>query len=53
MFTGDVNKENQSFNSWMRTLFEREDKFNQDIDQLHQRVKALQLEILKYTEQVK
>ncbi|KAF6008332.1 hypothetical protein HII13_004117 [Brettanomyces bruxellensis] len=52
-FTADVKKENQRFKSWKRTLFERQDKFNQDIDQLHQRVKALQLEILKYSEQVK
>ena len=52
-FTADVKKENQRFKSWKRALFERQDKFNQDIDQLHQRVKALQVEILKYTDQVK
>ncbi|QPG75436.1 hypothetical protein FOA43_002790 [Brettanomyces nanus] len=46
-FTADVRKENIRFKSWKRALFERQDKFNRDIDQIHDRVHRLQQEIKK------
>lgn len=51
-FTADVKRENQRFKNWKRILFERQDKFNRDIEQLHQRVKSLQADILTLTENV-
>lgn len=47
-FTADVKKENQRFKNWKRALFNRQDKFNRDIDDLHSRAKELQAEIRSY-----
>ena len=41
-FTGIVQLQNQKFKDWKRTLFEKQDKFNKDIEQVHHRMIALQ-----------
>lgn len=41
-FTGIVQLQNQKFKDWKRTLFEKQDKFNKDIEQVHHRLVALQ-----------
>ncbi|KAG7891580.1 hypothetical protein KL935_001492 [Ogataea polymorpha] len=44
-FTEIVQAQNQKFKDWKRALFERQDKFNKDIEQIHKRLVALQDEI--------
>ena len=41
-FTGVVQTQNQKFKDWKRTLYDKQDKFNKDIEQVHQRLVALQ-----------
>lgn len=41
-FTGVVQSQNQKFKDWKRTLYDKQDKFNKDIEQVHQRLVALQ-----------
>ncbi|GMM45415.1 septin [Pichia kluyveri] len=41
-FTGVVQMQNQKFKDWKRTLYEKQDKFNKDIEQVHQRMVILQ-----------
>lgn len=41
-FTVVVQQQNQKFKDWKRTLYEKQDKFNKDIEQVHQRLVNLQ-----------
>lgn len=41
-FTVIVQQQNQKFKDWKRTLFEKQDKFNKDIEQVHHRMISLQ-----------
>lgn len=41
-FASIVQVQNQKFKDWKRTLYEKQDKFNKDIEQVHQRMVALQ-----------
>jgi sporulation-regulated protein 3 len=43
--TGAVRTQNQKFRIWKKTLYEKQDKFNKDIEQVHQRMVNLQNEI--------
>ncbi|ODV84234.1 hypothetical protein CANARDRAFT_201537 [[Candida] arabinofermentans NRRL YB-2248] len=44
-FTEIVQSQNQKFKDWKRALFERQDKFNKDIEQIHKRLLSLQDQI--------
>ncbi|GME93789.1 unnamed protein product [Ambrosiozyma monospora] len=44
-FTGIVKGQNQKFKEWKKALFERQEKFNKDIEQVHKRLSGLQEEI--------
>lgn len=44
-FTGIVHSQNQKFKDWKRALFEKQDKFNKDIEQVHNRLLTLQGEV--------
>lgn len=41
-FTGIVQLQNQKFKDWKRTLYDKQDKFNKDIEHVHHRLIAVQ-----------
>lgn len=53
-FTGIVHSQNQKFKDWKKALFEKQDKFNKDIEQVHNRLLTLQEEVkeMEYLKQV-
>lgn len=53
-FTGIVHSQNQKFKDWKKALFEKQDKFNKDIEQVHNRLITLQEEVkdMEYLKQL-
>ena len=52
-FNDLVSTQEKKFKEWKRTLFNKQNKFNDEIDVLHSRVKMLQKECLKIEQTIK